>query len=467
MKRASRFALLVPSLVAALALIGANGVADARPHVIIFGGGWGPDGTQASIEAHVQALAAATKAARPTVLFAGGAAGTRSVQIVAPVFDEDSKILGLLFERPTNLDVDYRTPTVASAGPATKASLLEVLSKAKGPTIALGVGHGSRGADDDVARLDLWGGPGDALAVDELAKLVDRRTSPIALVLGHCHSGGFTDLMYPGAIPAANIASPARCVLAAIPRDREASGCTADIRDPSARAYAAVVAEALAGADGADLDGDRKVTLAEAHAYARINDPTIDVPVSTSEAWMRAVVAEVPPRIAGRHLQQIVESARPTERAVVVALAPKGPIAAAEQRFDQLAAKMEVQDKAIGKLEERRAGLRRRLEDRIIERWPELANPLHPIARALLALKPNPIVHAAKTAPELKEILAVDTLLAAADGKLATLERDSAKLERWLRAVENVVFEGAIRRSGTKQQRASLDALLACEAMRP
>ena len=440
----------------------------ATPEILIFGGGWGPDGTQRSIEAHVLALAKALDAHKPTILFGGGPKGTRSVQVKSSSADEATRVLGLIFDRPANLDVGYRAPLIDADGPARKTTLLLALSRiAKQPAILFGVGHGSRPVDDGPPVLDLWGGAKDALGVAELSAALDARTAPITVVLGQCYSGGFAELMYRSPSSGQALAKPTRCVLSAVPSDREASGCTADIRDPGARAYVAVVSEALAGARGADLDGDGKVSIAEAHSYARIHDPTIDVPVSTSEAWLRAVVAELPPRIAGRDVAALVKAARLTERAVLLALSPKTSIAEAEAMFDTTAGQIDTLDKTIADLDGSRADLRRRLEDRVVERWPELANPFHAIARALLAVSPSPIVTFAKGQPELAEIERIDRRIHLHSTALDKLERSSAKLERWLRAVEIVVYEQAIRRSATAAQKADLDQLLACESTAP
>ena len=134
-------------------------------------------------------------------------------------------------------------------------------------TIVFGVGHGSPATKEDPAALELFG-PDDSLEVDELAKAIDAvpRKAPLALVLGHCHSGAFVDIAFVGADPKARVAEPPRCVLAAVPRERQAAGCSPDADDPDARAYMALIAEALAK--------NPKATLAEAHACLLYTSPS-------------------------------------------------------------------------------------------------------------------------------------------------------------------------------------------------
>ena len=53
------------------------------------------------------------------------------------------------------------------------------------------------------------------------------------------------------------------------------------------------------------------------------------------------------------------------------------------------------------------------------------------------------------------------------DRAVLLLEKRAAKLERWLRAVQIVANEAYVRKVGTRAQQASLDALIACESLKP
>src|SRR5262245_19868307 len=103
----------------------------ADPRVVIFGGGWGPEGTQASIEQHVANLARLLGPSRPTVLFAGEAE-VRSVQVALQKEDATDRMLGILFDRRDHLQVGYRRKVVPS-GESSREALLAVIAANSGP----------------------------------------------------------------------------------------------------------------------------------------------------------------------------------------------------------------------------------------------------------------------------------------------------------------------------------------------
>jgi len=195
--------------------------------VIIFGGGWGPEGNQRSLEVQVSALRDALSKSDPIVLFAGGEGA--KVQHLDPEEREADRWLGLIFDRPDSLGIRYESARIAPRGAASRTKLLAAIDEAVargGPLAVFGVGHGSRPADDASALLELWGPPAEALSAEELATHLDdlKPKAPIAFVLGQCHSGAFWRIVFEGA--KTEPAVPARCVLAAIPPEREAAGCT-------------------------------------------------------------------------------------------------------------------------------------------------------------------------------------------------------------------------------------------------
>lgn len=441
----------------------------APPQVLVFGGGWGPEGTQASIEAHVEALARGLPGPKGVLFAAGGR--NRSVQIPAAEPDEASAILGLVFDRRENLGVDYRPTRLEPTGRASRQAVLRALAAARraGPALVFGAGHGAPPTEELPAALELWG-PDDRLDVYELARALDRGPGhTTAFVLGQCHSGAFADVMFTGADPEIGLAEPTRCVFAAVPADREAAGCTPDVDDPGARAYLAVFAEALADRDAADLDGDGRLTLAEADAFARVRDATVDVPVKTSDVWLNLRLGARASKVEAMSREALLAAADPTERAVLQAVLPRPDrdleprsVVKAHARLD---ASIRALDEHVRDLVDRREGLRRRLVDAVLLRWPELANPYHVKARALLAGDAVELVRFVKGRPELDGLLAIDKSVRALDDRLLTLQRKAARFERWLRAAQRVADERALRATKDPARIAALDALEACEAM--
>lgn len=455
-------------LLSVLILLGSSVAHGAPPAVLIFGGGWGPEGTQASIEAHVEALAAALAPTKPEVLFAGPDPEARSVQVRAARPDEVGAFLGLLFGDSTGIEVDYQTPRFIPRGPATEDTLLDALRRgASDPRglVVFGVGHGQLLGEEPKREsgLVLWGSR-DGLPASKLAQALDAapRRGPLAFVLGQCHSGGFSDLGFVGRHPKRRLASPARCVLAAVPEDRPASGCTSDLTDASARAFMALVAEAFVRTTEADLDGDRAVSLAEAFTYARVHDRTVNVPVRSSEAFLRHV-GKRPRRAPARSV--LLRLANPEERAVIEALAPKLEVEDVRRRFEALEEERtrrgEELDRRLQATDEARA----KVQDLLFERWPELTGRFHAVSRGLLAGEATELRVFLSGRPEFEALRSASEAAMTEESELEELERESAILERWLRATENVLYEREVNKNSV--HRRQLAALRACEAQTP
>jgi hypothetical protein len=68
--------------------------------------------------------------------------------------------------------------------------------------------------------------------------------------------------------------------------------------------------------------------------------------------------------------------------------------------------------------------------------------------------------------PDEATLLGADEELRSKSEAIDVLDVRAARLERWLRSVENVVFEKELRRRAPAKA-ARLDALRACEALRP
>ncbi|MEO1336972.1 MAG: hypothetical protein AAFV29_15100, partial [Myxococcota bacterium] len=330
-------------------------------------------------------------------------------------------------------------------------------------------GHGTPAEGDRPAGLELWGSD-NRVTPEALAEILDeRRRGMTAFVLGQCHSGAFADLSWLGAKTEGPVAFPARCVFAAVPADREASGCTADLTDASAKSYVSQFARALATPD-ADFDRDQKVSLAEAHAFARIHDPTINVPISSTEIWLELAVGTTPPDAQSVDLRKLLKTANPAEAAVLAALGPQYVALAdgarvAERDYAASQQKLEQEQKRFEGLQNEFENARRKLMDGLLAQWPELTNPYHPVSRALLAGPAPMIVEWLQKQDGLRQLERLDDALGKLDTTLLAAEKKAARQERWFRALQIVANAAWLRqnRRSTKE----LEALRACEALIP
>lgn len=459
---------------AVVALLASSGPAfGLGPSVVIFGGADGPENDQASIEAQVIQLSTVLRAAQPQVLF-GGAAG-QAVRESAEV-DDTTLWLGRIFSAREGVEGLYRESSLGA-----KAASLSAFFRAidrgqanKQGTIVFGAGHGSGPSGDEPATLSLW--TDASIPLDRLAHHLDRkkRRGPFAMVLGQCFSGSFSDLLHRGGRSEAEIAEPIRCVLAAAPHDRTASGCTSDVSDPWARAYMLEVAQALGQAE-ADLDGDGAVSLAEAHARAKITDRTTDVPVKSSEAYVSRMLEDAAPEptIGGMKppasFQDTLAAAEAEDRAVLLALAPPGddPLAKAAAQKTELDRRAEAAEQAITDADQDLEEAERSARARVIARWPELSSPYRAGARALLHDHAAEVVDLVRGTSLGHKLLGLERKVSVAADRWAELARQSARLERFLRTAAAVEARRRFLRDRGPKERRVLERIEACERMIP
>lgn len=437
------------------------------PSLVIFGGADGPENDQASIEAQVHQLSAVLSDGQPQVLF-GGAQG-QAVRESAEI-DDTTLWLGRIFSAREGVEGLYRESTLGAKAASLTAFFRAIDRGQTNPkgTIVFGAGHGSGPSGEMPATLSLW--TDAAIPLDRLAHHLDRRKrrGPFAMVLGQCYSGSFSDLLHRGGQGQGEIAEPIRCVLAAAPHDRTASGCTSDVSDPWAQAYMLEVAQALGRAE-TDLDGDGAVSLAEAHARAKITDRTTDVPVRSSEAYVARMLGDAAPEALS--YQDALAAAEVEDRAVLLALAPPGgggdPLSAAAAQKTELDRRAEAAEQAIADLDQDLEDAERSARARVIARWPELSSPYRASARALLHERAAEVVGLVRGTSLGNKLLGLERKVATASDRWAELARQSARLERFLRTAAAVEARRRFLRDRGPKERRVLERIEACERLVP
>jgi len=285
---------------------------------LALGGGSDPLSNQISLAQDLE-LATSLLAGRGLTLFASGPGALVSVELPElPVEDSEpgptesrgavarqkeltrvSLALAKLLGPPGALQVRYEPASLSIDGPATRDHVLDALRIAlesgNEPLLVLAASHGERGSVARQNSLALWGGW--SVDVEDVAAVLDgfERTRPTRFVITACYGGGFAELAFVSANPHAGLRSPDHCGLFAAPWDDESSGCDPNPDRRKQESYTIHFLAALRGEgrDGndrlaeIDLDRDSRVSLSEAHAWARIHSRSFDVPTSTSERYLR------------------------------------------------------------------------------------------------------------------------------------------------------------------------------------
>ncbi len=284
--------------------------ASAKDYFLTIAGGYSPTGNQVSLEKNVlyyqRMLRDMGRADAPhTLLFADGHDKGRDLQFMDPDFDipKPSLLLATIANQTKYLYHQYRSHTLPDvAGPSSVAELDKWINKTGsklGPDDRVFIyvtAHGGRGASKTKhnTKLMLWNN--QSIYVRDFVARLDSipNETPVIIIMVQCFSGGFANVIFEEGDPAKGLSKGRRCGFYATVHTRPAAGCTPDINEANYREYSTYFWEALYGKtrlgkaiERPDYDGDGQVSFAEAHAYTIIHSDTIDIPIKTSDAFLR------------------------------------------------------------------------------------------------------------------------------------------------------------------------------------
>jgi hypothetical protein len=187
------------------------------------------------------------------------------------------------------------------------------------------------GQNHDNNGLYLWGNR--QLSVQQLSQILDRLPAETRLItmMSQCYSGSFANMIYKGGDPKQGIALQTRCGFFATIKTETSVGCTPEVNEADYRDYSSSFYAGLSGRDrtgqpaaSADYNQDGRVAYAEAHAFAKVDEQTTDLPISTSEAWLqRQSSQKFQEQLLAQPIATLAKVARPEQRFVIEQLAQK------------------------------------------------------------------------------------------------------------------------------------------------
>ena len=479
--------------------------ADRPPLVALtVGGGPSPRMNQVAIESNVRYVHSLLPlGTRETVLFADGKSDTESVLYLDPPATPAPAERAFRFLAGDPLVVQAerrRAPRLpVLSGPARQQSVADALAglrsaPANTPVLLYFTGHGSppRNGDFDNNRFDLWGG--EVLSVREAAPLIApllAKNRPVVLVMVQCYSGAFGNLLFENGDPKGELLANADlCGFFATVKERPAAGCTPEVNEAEYRDFTSSFFAALSGRDRlgravpteqADYDKNGRVGMNEAFAYAQINEPSIDIPVATSDVFLRRFVEINDRDLLATPYAQIRAAATPAQRAVLDALSTSLALTTEDRfrlAFTTMGARLDrEQDEErgittggdplrAGRLY-RLAALRKRERDALAERIPEVTNT-RPTSPAWRDVRARAVKHLETLPPERLAALnaAADEVLRDQEASLAS-QVMTARWARFVRLAKSVVLTRRLRATGRPDLIARFDRLLAAEARNP
>ena len=478
-----------------LLTIGHGRPTGASDHFLTIGGGYTPQGNQVSLEKNVllfqQLLQERYPGGAPhDIFFADGNSPGRDLQYYDPAHPVPRvhQLLARLAREDGELGYQYRTSQVPGVrGESNRANLdqwfLEVGGKLPpGDRLFIYLtGHGGKG-DDQNNHFYQW--HNQKVSVRDLVGLLDKLPAEVdvVLVMVQCYSGGFANAIFQEGQSAKGLSNAHRCGFFATVSDRVAAGCTPDIDEVNYKEYSSSVWAAIRGQTRSgepiarpDYDGDGKTSLAEAHAFTILASDTIDIPVKSSDAFLRAFSKNGPNdgeglATADAPLDQMLAAASPIDRAVLQGLSEQlqltGPQRASDaralaERYDQERKGLEEQRKKLnGPFDQQRDQIRQELKFR----WPELANHWDPALTQILQTEPADIVAAIEGHPAYSEFARLFEEMHALDERRMDVERRWVKCQRLLRVVDNITLAANLPKVASPELQARWQQLLAAES---
>lgn len=443
---------------------------------IVAGGGATPEYNQVQLEQDLTLAAEVLGESGPGVLLYAGGPESAAVQVLREEGAPEGlrHRLAMLFNPREGRDSRYRATTLEPLGAASRDGILEALRGALGaadlpPITVYLAGHGLGGEDPVDSRLLTWG-VGD-LWVEDLASVLDETDHrPVRFVVTSCYGGGFAELAFHQADPEQGEAQTKRCGFFATTWDRAAAGCDPNPDRGAQEGYGIHFLHALRGErrDGSearatiDLDGDGAISLLEAHDFARITSRSLDVPVTTSERFLRAAALEEEAPAGAP------APALPEERAVIAQLGEALELDTEEdaaEALEQLDASLRESGGELDALDGQIGDATEALAAALLHRWPVLDDPWHPDFEATLADADaiEAFLDESALSAELAEL--ERRQVEVADGHDTVLVRMS-RVERLMRAYETVRLARRLSAEGGRYW-LSYQALLACERGRP
>ncbi|MCY1075193.1 Caspase domain-containing protein [Archangium lansingense] len=293
---------------------------------LVLGGGGEPSSNEIALEKNVRYFQRTLEAhglapASATVYFANGNDGQATVRYLGEGAREQFKALEIPHLK----------------GPATLEHFLEWVEQSardtpQQPVFIYFTGHGGlNGRHRNNNHLALW--EGDSLTVRAFGLFLNRlpSTTPVVTVMSQCYAGSFANFIYQDANPKRPVVAQPRCGFFATVDYLPSVGCTPEVDEADYKDYSSSFFAGLSGlgrtgkvVTSADYDGDGRVSYAEAHAFAKVDGETTDLPISTSESWLqRRVKRRDRSRLTSAPIQEVMRSGRPAQRYVVESLVRK------------------------------------------------------------------------------------------------------------------------------------------------
>ncbi len=447
----------------------------AENFFLTIGGGHSPIGNQVSIEKNVLLFQRTLRdlqmdESSSHVYFADGDNRQRDVKVIDPkAIPKANRLMAEFFGDQESLGLAYRNHQISDAKGASNPKNIRKWFREVGSTMKSGdrlvvyvTAHGGPGEDDEYdTTILMW--ENKSLNMTQFVGLLDGLPNGVEVltVMVQCHAGGFSRIIFNDGDPKKGLSPQRRIGFFATVHDKPAAGCTAEAEEENYVEYSSYFWPALTGIDRVgkpiskpDYNHDGVVTFDEAHAYVMITADTIDIPVSSSDAFLteygRYGTAGSNYLTDDTSYDQILKYANASQRAVLEGLSEQLELTG-DNRVSVAARNSETR-RGRGRSRRRPRNEKQRFKERITQhlkgRWPELANVLNPVSISFVTDRADEFIKAVESHSDYARYreLADQPTTAYADTK------KTAKYQRFVRTADNIIFAENLKRRESQEK---------------
>ncbi len=291
-----------------------------QPNFLIFGGGGTREQNEIAIEKNVLYFQRTLEKmgynpSLASIFFANGNNGKATIRYIDKLGKQQFKVPEI--------------PNIQ--GKATFTNLQNWFQKTAGeifrrPIFFYFTGHGIENPNNSNNNaLLLWGN--QSLTVHKLSQILDKlpQDTPVVTMMVQCFSGSFANIIYQGGNPNRPVALQSRCGFFATIKTLPSVGCTPEVNEADYKDYSSSFFAGLSGYSrtgekvaSADYNRDGKISYSEAHSFAKVDEKTIDLPVSTSEVWLQNQATKADIKLTWEQpIINLLSKARPEQKYVV------------------------------------------------------------------------------------------------------------------------------------------------------
>jgi hypothetical protein len=296
----------------------------SEPNFLVIGGGASPESNEIALEKNILYFQRTLKnmgfnSPSTSIFFANGNNGEASIRYLNPQRQEKFKIPNIPgLNGSANLNNLNNWVNQINLNKSTHK-----------PVFLYFTGHGILNKQNSNNNaLMLWNNT--PVTVKKLSNTLDKlpQDSHIVTMMAQCFSGSFANYIYQDGNPNKTLVKQTRCGFFATIKTLPSVGCTPEVNEADYRDYSSSFFAGLSGINrigqpvaSADYDKDGRISYSEAHAFAKIDEKTSDLPVSTSEVWLQQKATEKDLEVLfDTPIIELQKIARPQQKYVISSL---------------------------------------------------------------------------------------------------------------------------------------------------